>query len=60
MIYKVLVYTYGGIIEEMFEDEIEAFRFAASQRDDFNVVVVYRMVNGEWKEVDEMDGMEDE
>lgn len=60
MIYKVLVYTYGGIIEEMFDDEVEAFRFATSQRDDFNVVVVYRMVNGEWKEVDEMEGMEDE
>lgn len=56
MIYKVLVYTYSGIIEEMFEDENEAFSFAASQRDDFNVVVVYRMVNGEWKEVDEMEG----
>lgn len=53
MIYKVLVYTYGGIIEEMFDDEVEAFRFATSQRDDFNVVVVYRMVNGEWREVDE-------
>lgn len=60
MIYKVLVYTYGGIIEEMFDGEVEAFRFATSQRDDFNVVVVYRMVNGEWKEVDEMEGMEDE
>lgn len=60
MIYKVLVYTYGGIIEEMFDDKVEAFRFATSQRDDFNVVVVYRMVNGEWKEVDEMEGMEDE
>lgn len=60
MIYKVLVYTYGGIIEEMFDGKVEAFRFATSQRDDFNVVVVYRMVNGEWKEVDEMDGMEDE
>ena len=57
MIYKVLVYTYGGIIEEMFDDEVEAFRFATSQRNDFNVVVVYRMVNGEWKEVDEMEGV---
>lgn len=60
MIYKVLVYTYGGIIEEMFDSKVDAYRFATSQRDDFNVVVVYRMVNDEWIEVDEMEGLEDE
>lgn len=60
MIYKVLVYTYSGIIEEMFCDEVEAFRFATSQRNDFNAVVVSKMVDGEWMEVDEMDGLEDE
>ena len=60
MIYKVLVYTYGGIIEEMFDDEVEAFRFATSQRNDFNVVVVSKMVDGEWVEIDEMEGIEDE
>lgn len=60
MIYKVLVYTYGGIIDEMFGDKVEAFRFATSQRDDFNVVVVSKMVDGEWVEIDEMEGMEDE
>lgn len=60
MNYKVLVYTFGGIIEEVFDDSLEAYRFATSQRDDFNVVVVYRMVNGEWMETDEMEGLEDE
>lgn len=60
MNYKVLVYTYGGIIEEIFDDGIEAYRFATSQRNDFNVVVVSKMVDGEWMEADEMDGLEDE
>lgn len=44
MNYKVLVYTFGGIIEEVFDDSLEA----------------YRMVNGEWMETDEMEGLEDE
>lgn len=60
MSYKVLVYTYGGIVEEIYGDKNEAYRFAASQRDDFNAVVVYEMIDGDWTEVDEMEALEDE